>query len=91
MSLPEIGRLFSDKHHTTALHAIRKIAALREEDPEFDRLLAGFHCAVSVTFPRLFHLPRRGPPRPLDNPGGPLCLAPQFTIRHARYTGERGR
>jgi chromosomal replication initiator protein len=42
LSLPEIGRLFSDKHHTTALHAIRKIAALREEDPVLDRLLAGF-------------------------------------------------
>jgi chromosomal replication initiator protein len=42
LSLPEIGRLFSDKHHTTALHAIRKIAAKREEDPDFDRLLAGF-------------------------------------------------
>lgn len=42
MSLPEIGRLFSDKHHTTALHAIRKIAAKREEDSELDRLLAGF-------------------------------------------------
>jgi len=42
LSLPEIGRLFSDKHHTTALHAIRKIAAMREQDPEFDRLLAGF-------------------------------------------------
>lgn len=42
LSLPEIGRLFSDKHHTTALHAIRKIAARREEDAEFDRLVAGF-------------------------------------------------
>ena len=42
LSLPEIGRLFSDKHHTTALHAIRKIAALREEDPDLDRLVAGF-------------------------------------------------
>jgi chromosomal replication initiator protein len=42
LSLPEIGRLFSDKHHTTALHSIRKIAGKREEDPEFDRLLAGF-------------------------------------------------
>jgi chromosomal replication initiator protein len=42
LSLPEIGRLFSDKHHTTALHAVRKIAAMREEDPEFDRLVAGF-------------------------------------------------
>jgi chromosomal replication initiator protein len=42
LSLPEIGRLFSDKHHTTALHAIRKIAALRDEDPDLDRLLSGF-------------------------------------------------
>ena len=42
LSLPEIGRLFSDKHHTTALHAIRKITAMREEDAEFDRLVASF-------------------------------------------------
>ncbi len=42
LSLPEIGRFFSDKHHTTALHSIRKIAALREDDPEFDRLVSGF-------------------------------------------------
>jgi chromosomal replication initiator protein len=42
LSLPEIGRLFSDKHHTTALHSIRKIAAKREDDPELDRLVAGF-------------------------------------------------
>ncbi len=42
LSLPEIGRLFGDKHHTTALHAIRKIAAKRDEDPDLDRLLAGF-------------------------------------------------
>lgn len=42
LSLPEIGRMFSDKHHTTALHSIRKIAAKRDEDNEFDRLIAGF-------------------------------------------------
>ncbi len=42
LSLPEIGRLFSDKHHTTALHSIRKIATQREEDPDLDRLLTGF-------------------------------------------------
>ena len=42
LSLPEIGRLFADKHHTTALHAIRKIASLREEDPDLDRLVVGF-------------------------------------------------
>ena len=40
LSLPEIGRLFGDKHHTTALHSIRKITARREEDPEFDREVA---------------------------------------------------
>ncbi|MCG3192994.1 MAG: Chromosomal replication initiator protein DnaA [Thermoanaerobaculia bacterium] len=37
MSFPEIGRLFGDRHHTTALHAVRKISALREEDPELNR------------------------------------------------------
>ena len=42
LSLPEIGRLFADKHHTTALHSIRKIAARREEDAEFNRLVTGF-------------------------------------------------
>ncbi len=40
LSLPEIGRLFGDKHHTTALHSIRKITARREEDPDFDRQVA---------------------------------------------------
>lgn len=40
LSLPEIGRLFGDKHHTTALHSIRKINTRREEDPEFDREVA---------------------------------------------------
>jgi len=42
LSLPEIARLFSDKHHTTALHSIRKIAAQREEDPDLDKLLGSF-------------------------------------------------
>jgi chromosomal replication initiator protein len=40
LSLPEIGRLFGDKHHTTALHSIRKITSRREEDPDFDREVA---------------------------------------------------
>ncbi len=42
LSFPEIGRLFGDKHHTTALHAVRKIAAKREEEPDLDRLLQSF-------------------------------------------------
>jgi chromosomal replication initiator protein len=33
-SLPQIGRDFGGKHHTTVLHSIRKIDSLRRKDPE---------------------------------------------------------
>ncbi len=36
-SLPEIGKKFGGKHHTTVLHSIRKIEKLRQADPEFNR------------------------------------------------------
>ena len=32
LSLPQIGREFGGKHHTTVLHSIRKIAGLRKSD-----------------------------------------------------------
>lgn len=38
-SLPEIGRHFGGKHHTTVLHAIRKVEQLRRTDPEINRLI----------------------------------------------------
>lgn len=38
-SLPEIGRHFGGKHHTTVLHAIRKVEELRSQDPEINRLI----------------------------------------------------
>lgn len=38
-SLPEIGRTFGGKHHTTVLHSVKKIEALRHKDPELNRLL----------------------------------------------------
>jgi chromosomal replication initiator protein len=41
-SLPAIGGAFGGKHHTTVIHAIRKIEAMRERDKEFARLLDGF-------------------------------------------------
>jgi chromosomal replication initiator protein len=36
-SLPEIGKKFGGKHHTTVLHSIIKIEKLRQRDPEFNR------------------------------------------------------
>lgn len=38
-SLPLIGREFGGKHHTTALHAINKIAAQRRKDKTLDRII----------------------------------------------------
>jgi chromosomal replication initiator protein len=36
-SLPEIGKKFGGKHHTTVLHSVRKIEKMREGQPEFDK------------------------------------------------------
>ena len=38
-SLPEIGRMFGGKHHTTVLHSVQKIDKLRQKDPDFNRLI----------------------------------------------------
>jgi len=38
-SLPQIGREFGGKHHTTVLHSITKITQLRQTDKDLNRLL----------------------------------------------------
>lgn len=38
-SLPEIGRAFGGKHHTTVIHSINKIERQRQSDPDLNRLL----------------------------------------------------
>jgi chromosomal replication initiator protein len=38
-SLPEIGRAFGGKHHTTVIHSINKIDQTRQVDPDLNRLL----------------------------------------------------
>src|SRR6266568_5116005 len=41
-SLPEIGRSFGGKHHSTVIHSIRKVEDLRKSDTEFNILIGGF-------------------------------------------------
>ena len=38
-SLPEIGRHFNGKHHTTVLHSVQKISNLRQRDAELNRII----------------------------------------------------
>jgi chromosomal replication initiator protein len=46
-SLPEIGRSFGGKHHSTVIHSIRKVEDLRKKNPDFNsqinNFLEGFH------------------------------------------------
>jgi chromosomal replication initiator protein len=41
-SLPEIGRSFGGKHHSTVIHSIRKVEDLRKKDSDFNNLMTGF-------------------------------------------------
>jgi chromosomal replication initiator protein len=41
-SLPEIGRSFGGKHHSTVIHSIKKVEELRRTDGDFNSLIANF-------------------------------------------------
>jgi chromosomal replication initiator protein len=41
-SLPEIGRSFGNKHHTTVIHSVRKVEQLRRDNQEFNNLMSSF-------------------------------------------------
>ena len=41
-SLPEIGRSFGDKHHSTVIHSVKKIEELRKTDQDFNTLMTSF-------------------------------------------------
>jgi len=41
-SLPEIGRSFGGKHHSTVIHSIRKVEHMRKKDGNFNSLIGNF-------------------------------------------------
>ncbi len=41
-SLPEIGRSFGGKHHSTVIHSLKKVEELRKTDADFNTLISGF-------------------------------------------------
>ncbi len=45
-SLPEIGRQFGGKHHTTVMHSIAKIEDQRRNDKDLNRMLGGLQEAL---------------------------------------------
>jgi chromosomal replication initiator protein len=41
-SLPEIGRSFGGKHHSTVIHSVRKVEDLRKKNADFNTLIGNF-------------------------------------------------
>ncbi|HZJ33297.1 MAG TPA: chromosomal replication initiator protein DnaA [Vicinamibacterales bacterium] len=41
-SLPEIGRSFGGKHHSTVIHSIKKVEEMRKTDHDFNNLISSF-------------------------------------------------
>jgi len=41
-SLPEIGRNFGGKHHSTVIHSIKKVNDMRKRDGNFNNLISSF-------------------------------------------------
>jgi len=49
-SLPEIGRQFGGKHHTTVLHSINKIETQRRSDKDLNRVITASWMRCSKSF-----------------------------------------
>lgn len=55
-SLPEIGRRFGGRDHTTVLHACRQVEARMAEDQEFAKTVAALKIRIGVIRPEGFNL-----------------------------------
>ena len=64
-SLPEIGRAFGGKHHTTVIHSINKIDKQRQNDPDFNRLIHKANRTHSNELILVFH--RAAPKTPVKS------------------------
>jgi chromosomal replication initiator protein len=49
LSLPEIGKRFGGKHHSTVIHSVRKIADMRKKKQDFDKLIHSFTESIRDT------------------------------------------
>lgn len=47
LSLPEIGRLYGGRNHSTVLSSIETIASRTQQDPELDRFITGIRADIS--------------------------------------------
>ncbi len=54
-SLPEIGKSFGGKHHSTVIHSIRKVEDLRKNDAAFNTLIN----TLLESLREVFHSPQR--------------------------------
>ena len=50
-SLPEIGRSFGGKHHSTVIHSIRKVETLRKKDRDFNSVINMLIDSVPLSMP----------------------------------------
>ena len=92
-SLPEIGKAFGGKHHSTVIHSIQKIDGMRQRDAEFSAL----HAEPAGEFPvgrptgPLSHVSARRPQVPVEilrADCGPAEPFPAGLGTHRRHTGN---
>ena len=84
-SLPEIGKSFGGKHHSTVIHSIRKVEEMRQNGRRFQQPYQQPAGGVSLSSQRAFPQPR-GPSQACGRICGfrPARIRPQTGVRKAR-------